>query len=100
MKCTYCQEKIEIDYSGSFNRYKCEPCFAYFDVRHNEQKIFRSFIYFWLGSQQFILKLEHEENRCSSYQATGPDFLFKMQTVPNWTPSNVVEKVKRILPYI
>ena len=106
MICQYCQAPVNLepalyDLNRDFNRYKCLPCFVYFDYTKNDEHLFRAYFYFYLGVNQFILRLEYDKNYCEAYTAHGGlTDLFKMFVIPDWTPANVAEKIKKILPYI
>jgi hypothetical protein len=99
--CPYCQQPTKlIEAWETGDRHDCEPCQASFTIEgYNGPKLFYTDLSFDVKGEKWYASFYHKTQTCSVMAPTDtvPGMLyevFSLSFIPDWTPSNIAQKVK------
>jgi hypothetical protein len=105
MNCLYCQQSTEYHKYKNNGKdrvfYSCWSCDTYFVVNKAGEHVETNI---WLPDKIFVFCIDIVEQKCCLYNRnkSGPNNQtyyeeFRLSHIPDWTPQNIVDKIKTIL---
>ena len=109
MKCPYCQTETPVYNEGSLiQSYYCNKgvnCHVLWEI-FTDGRPYRTYVYFKLPvknvNRDLVFYIDHQTQTSQVYYHANKltDKLFELSHVPNWTPSNLAQEVKKVLAFL